>query len=208
MRVREGREGVGGYWGLGDEEHSREDGGKRIEIEEKNEERMDSKEHKEGGGENERNKERNGVRALILKCWELTEASPGERQMNDVFLSQRYVDKHSPAHPVSTPAFSFILFLFPHFLPLFLFFVSDREYLLQRRLCALIMKTEQFLYLYLTPTVPYLFFDKNYLGVMNAHIISFEGLAHQIHPPKTTLLSSIVNYIPLCGFQICNIYLI
>lgn len=52
----------------GDKEHSREDGGKRKEIEVKNEERMDSKEHKEGGGENERNKERTEVRALIFKC--------------------------------------------------------------------------------------------------------------------------------------------
>lgn len=84
-----------------------------------------------------------------LSVEELTEASPGERQMNDVFLSQKYVDKRSPAHPVSDLAFFFVLFLFPHFLPLFLFFVRARECPLQRRLCSLIMKTEQFLHLYL-----------------------------------------------------------
>lgn len=45
-----------------------------------------------------------------LSVEELAEASPGEQQMNDVFLSQKYVDKRSPALPVSAPsAFSFIL---------------------------------------------------------------------------------------------------
>lgn len=43
-------------------------GGERKEIEVKNDERMSGEERKEGGGENERNKERTEVRALILKC--------------------------------------------------------------------------------------------------------------------------------------------
>lgn len=54
---------------------------------------------------------------------------------------------------------------------------TDREYLSQRGLCSLIMRTKQFLHLYLPPTVPYLFFDTDYLGVMNTqkqmHMISF-----------------------------------
>lgn len=123
-------------------------------------------------------------------------------------------------------ALLFLLVLLLHFpLSLILFPVSllspfvdsssktDREYLSQRGLCSLIMKTKQFLHLYLPPTVPYLFFDTDYLGVMNTqkqmHMISFGCLTHLIHSltNNTTKLTWKL-YSPLWILDFLNIYLI